>query len=63
MRPVPTRAVRSGARWDPEEVLPAYAALRHLIELHRPTRNTSVEIIDGEHGFYTVRSLLKTMLC
>lgn len=50
----PIGAIRSGAMWDPEELLPAYAALRDLIELHRPSQRKSVEIIDGEHGFYTV---------
>eukprot|EP01044_Picomonas_judraskeda_P039384 COSAG03_NODE_18842_length_347_cov_0.818548_1_plen_51_part_01 len=45
---------RSGAMWDPEEVLPAYSALRQLVELHRPAGRRAIEIIDGEHGFYTV---------
>ena len=45
---------RSGAMWDPEEVLPAYSALLQLVELHRPAGRRAIEIIDGEHGFYTV---------
>ena len=55
LQSVMSGAARSGAMWDPEEVLPAYLALRDLIELHRPPGRTTIEIIDGEHGFYTVR--------
>lgn len=42
-----------GSLWDPEEVLPAYAALRDLIDEHAAPNGRNVSIVDGEHGFYT----------
>jgi hypothetical protein len=41
-----------GRLWDPEEVLPAYEQLRSLIDKWQPV-GKNIDIIDGEHGFYT----------